>query len=326
MKDEKNLRTIKFMDKEGSVFYIDINIYKRGKTGIQLAISGHGGGGSEQNYNEIIPANKTQAQFKSLWAKYQLKNISKETLNKILSVADEIVELEGSKSKSDDWSKIDDDKIVALAKHLELSPEEAELSIKLLDGNRYTVGKDTWLVCTNMEADNEAKDSIINTIDDIGISNFNINISDFINEGWFKDALEESYESYAQDIKIEDDDTYGNRLIQEMYEQNVITDDDFMSDKEGNINYKTLNIDIDDKMEDFVNKLVDNAGDAVEWYKHNFGEEEFNRTVKDNYLVDENKLAEYVVSMDGRGSILNRYDGSEYEETVNDIPYYIYED
>lgn len=42
--DEKKLKTIRFIDKDGSVVTVDIDIYKRGKTGIQLAISGKGAG------------------------------------------------------------------------------------------------------------------------------------------------------------------------------------------------------------------------------------------------------------------------------------------
>lgn len=214
---------------------------------------------------------------------------------------------------------------MALAKQLELSPEEAD-TITNLDGNRYEVGKDSWLVCTDSEADNEAKESVISLLDDVGIGAFNVNLSDIVNEDWFAEALQESYQSYAYEIKDETDHTYGNRLVQEMYDKGILSDEDFKEDEEGNIDYSEPKIDIEDKIEEFVDGMVKDAGDPVYWYKDNFGEEAFNRAVKEMGLVNENKLAQEVIDIDGRGHILNRYDGNEYEVEVNGVTYYLYED
>jgi hypothetical protein len=142
------------------------------------------------------------------------------------------------------------------------------------------------------EADSVAKSYIIDLLDDIGISGFNVDISDFVDEDWFESAIRESYEFYVNDIANEDssDPDFKTRLEQEMAEKGV------------------------DSPEELVDYLVDQAGpDYIESYKNDFGESEFSTIVKNNNLVDEDKLVEYVLNQDGRGSTISGYNGVEIE-------------
>ena len=67
------------------------------------------------------------------------------------------------------------------------------------------------------------------------------------------------------------------------------------------------------KKEDFVDKLVENMGDAVEWYRSQFGEDELARTVRDNNLIDADAVAEEAIDWDGVEHFLASYDGEEIE-------------
>jgi hypothetical protein len=106
----------------------------------------------------------------------------------------------------------------------------------------------------------------------------------YIDEDWFENALLESEENYVEDIASE-----GDRLSEEMEDAGV------------------------DSTEDFIEYLIDRAGDPVEWYKVEFGEDSFSKAVSQNNLIDEDAFVEYCISADGRGHFLSGYDGVEIE-------------
>ena len=106
-------------------------------------------------------------------------------------------------------------------------------------------------------------------------------IEQFVDTNWFETALRECAESYISDIKSEPgryEDEFG---------------------------------DLDE--EDAIDKYVDEAGDAIEWFKMEFGEDYFNKTVMDNGLVDLDALAAACTEADGPANELARYDGKEIE-------------
>jgi hypothetical protein len=323
---EKVLRNLSFVDAEGSKINVEIGIYERGKGKTELAISGRvHGGGAGQIYDEIKPANEAQAKLVEIWRANQLKTVSKKLLAELLEVADEIVALEGTNEDKGDFSAIDDDKIVALAQHLGLTATQAE-KIKKTSNNTYGVGDGDFLVCTDDEATAEAEENIRNLVDDVGIESFNVNINDFVDVNWFRDAQDESNRFYVEDIENENDHTYGNRLIRELYDGGILTDEDFKKDAEDNIDYSEVNeeVDLDSKKEELIDKMNSDWKDPVDWYIKNFGD--LKEVIKSNpNIVETDALAEYVVSVDGRGHVLNGYDGNEYEEEVNGTTYYIYE-
>ena len=177
-----------------------------------------------------------------------------------------------------------------------------------------------YLVLDSDEAREAAIEAVKNDLDDMGIESFTDDFKDWayrnaIETDWFDDALRESEEFYADDIESEDDNEYGNRLIHEMYDEGILEDDDFEKDEDGEIDYTRVKetVDIDSKKEDFVDKLVENMGDAVEWYRSEFGEDELARTVRDNNLIDADAVAEEAIDWDGVEHFLASYDGEEIE-------------
>ena len=108
-------------------------------------------------------------------------------------------------------------------------------------------------------------------------------IEQFIDVDWFKDAQREDAESYVSDIKESEPERYKEEFG-----------------------------DIDE--EDAVKKcLADWGDDYIQWFKDNFGDEEFNTVVKERNLVDLDALAAACTEADGPANELASYDGEEIE-------------
>lgn len=212
-----------------------------------------------------------------------------------------------------------DDRRKALADHLGVDIETITTS-SYDDKTFETEDGEEYLVLDSDEAREAAIEAVKNDLDDMGIESFTDDFKDWayrnaIETDWFDDALRESEEFYADDIESEDDNEYGNRLIHEMYDEGILEDDDFEKDEDGEIDYTRVKetVDIDSKKEDFVDKLVENMGDAVEWYRSEFGEDELARTVRENNLIDADAVAEEAIDWDGVEHFLASYDGEEIE-------------
>ena len=189
---------------------------------------------------------------------------------------------------------------------------------EISDGREY-------LVLTDDEADDYFYDSEMSLIDDIGIEGFTPSfqeriLTEFVDADWFEDAYREMAENYAYDISEEYDDTYGTRLVQECYDAELIDDDDFGVDENGDVNYKDCLLSTDDLVTKLSEYLVDSIDDYVEEFKFEFGEEELSEVVKRNNLVDWDAVIEETKEVDGRGPTLAGYDGIE----IDYDDYYIY--
>lgn len=168
-----------------------------------------------------------------------------------------------------------------------------------------------YFVYTGDEADAKAKEEVINAIDDMGIEAFtpdfrqDIIDNQMVDVDWFNDAMKESYEFYADDIMSEAGE-HGNRLFDEMIEEGVLSEEDVTEDGE-----LVDGIDLDEKKEDFVEKLCENWDNGVQWYIDNFGEGDFSDVCKEHDLYDYDEIAETAVRWDGRGHFISMYDGEE---------------
>ena len=185
---------------------------------------------------------------------------------------------------------IDDQEIeVGFAHIIPLKYDHYGLSMYKVKNREYAVG-------TDEEADYAYKQHMENLIDDVGIGSFNQSfVMNYIDSEWFEDALREHLESYIEDIKDESSRDNGNRLEKEMDNWGV------------------------DNEEDFLEKMIDDAGDPVEDFINNYGEKQFSEIVKQNNLIDINALIEGAKDTDGRGG-MSGYDGEENEYG----DYYIY--
>lgn len=178
----------------------------------------------------------------------------------------------------------------------ELNEDEVEdLEIDVLDEDGLIqVGSKEYWVLDDVEAQDKAVEETLALIEEMGIDSFSESFQQWILDNavksdWFKDALHESMEFYADDIVNEgsSSDEFENRLEEEMADAGV------------------------DNEEDFIEYLVENAGDPVQYFRNEFGEEEFNETVREHDLIDWDAVAEEAVSTDGPANSLASYDGKE---------------
>ena len=181
------------------------------------------------------------------------------------------------------------------------------------------------------DAESAAKEYVLNLFDDIGFEGLNVDLAMFADQDWFKDALVESFEFYCRDIVSEYDDTYGNRLIQECYDHDLIDDESFETDENGEPDYTQCIIDEDELVDRYVEWYEDDlnydyGGDFVQAYIDNFGNGELHYIIKNNSnIIDTDALAEYIVDNDGVANSLAGYDGNEYEVEIGDgVIYYVY--
>ena len=216
----------------------------------------------------------------------------------------------------------DDERAVALANYLGINPDDVTNSYD----HEYSTEDGDYLVLTEDEAYEEAKRQILDIIDDLG---FNGTFGDNaqmvrsyvaqrggVDDDWFEEFFEEDYTSYVDDIEDEGDNTYGNRLIAEMYDNEILTDDDFNTDEDGEVDYSSLKdtVDMDGKKEEYVRFLVDSMGpDYGDQFMFNFGEEEYDRVVEDYNLIDMDAVAEFCIQEDGVAHNIASYDGEEIE-------------
>jgi hypothetical protein len=147
-------------------------------------------------------------------------------------------------------------------------------------------------------------------------------IENFAKSDWFQDAMEESNRFYAEDIASEDDWEFGNRLVQECYEEGLITDEDFGVGEDGEPDHTNCLVDKEDLIERRADAM--NEEDPIEWYRMNFGDDELNEVVKKNGLIDWDAAAEWSVNTDGIAHDLARYDGRENTQEYDGETYYIY--
>lgn len=173
--------------------------------------------------------------------------------------------------------------------------EEVEIdTIMEVDGEEY-------LVLTEDEAETRFHEQERELIEELGLSAFNewasnYIMDNFLDRDYFDEILRESMENYIEGIKDEE-----GRLEEEMEEVGV------------------------ENEEDYIDYLILNAGDSIQYYKNNFGDDGLQDLINRNEsILDIDGIIEYIEEVDGRGGLLASYDGQEHEVKVDGEYFYIY--
>ena len=186
------------------------------------------------------------------------------------------------------------ERIEALAKLLKVEVED--LTTSKYD-NRVFENKEAgeYIVLTEEEAYEEAEEIIKDTIEECGIESFSECFQEWIldtcvDKDWFNEYVEEYYSNYIDDIRDEEAnyEEYETRLDEEMDEAGVETE------------------------EEFLDCLIDDAGNSIDWYIDCFGYEEFKSVCEECDLIDWDNVIEEVISEDGIANSIATYDGKEY--------------
>lgn len=218
--------------------------------------------------------------------------------------------------EEDDTSRI----IKALAEHFGVDEDEIEVS-SWGGGHNFIVNGEEYWVGTYDEAYDEAVAMAKSNLDDLGLEALSPDYKDYAIKNFgdadaVEDWMRESFEYYIANIEDESDSEFENRLISEMYDEGILTDDDF-EEFEGEPDHTALKegVDIEAKKDEYLNKLCDQ--DAIQWLFDNFGDEEANKMLVDNNAIDYDKVAEDCVDTDGIAHFVADYDGEEIELADN---------
>lgn len=214
------------------------------------------------------------------------------------------------------------EKLLALADYLEIDPETiTELDDYYHGTNDSTFSTEDgeiYVVLDESEASDAFYESVENFIDECGIDGFSEIMQDWIKDNavdsdWFETAYKEDSEFYANDVWEEEDEKYGNRLISELYSDGVISDEDFESDEDDEPLFDECLWDQDELVAKYVESRVDNEDDYIGYFRFNFGESTFMDVIKQNNLLNIDKIADELERWDGRGPSLSYYDGVEHD-------------
>ena len=214
------------------------------------------------------------------------------------------------------------EKAEALADYLGIDKKEIRYEPYYGHEDHYFLKDGTeYLVCTDEEATELAKNYIADTLDNEGLGVFTKDFIDavidngYLDEDWFDDVQREYEWSYVNDIESEDGE-YANRLIDELVQHKIISEYDLTED--GNI---SDNFDIEELKEKYVEELCREWNNSVEWYIDNFGRDDLEEVFAHYDVLDYDAVAELAIDWYGRAHFLNTYDGDELELS-ND--YYAY--
>lgn len=228
--------------------------------------------------------------------------------NKLFSFVEEGVEHRTMK---------DAERIQLLRNYLELDDDD-EITSDYINHFVVSSSGEEYYVVDEDEAYNLAKDDILELWDELGLESFSKDFQEeimynYVDEDFFEDLCQEDYTYYAQDIANESSDEFESRLVEEMYDRGIVTDDDFETDAEGNVDHMQLTFDAEDKIEDFVNDLVEADGPNYgEWYANTFDDDSLKNLVKQNPdAIDMDEVVDAVIRTDGVANSIARYDGKE---------------
>jgi len=247
---------------------------------------------------------------------FSIDNLDFENDSEVNSMNEDLKEKKVSEDiEDDDTQRI----ISALAQYFEVDEGDIELSSWggghnfIVDGAEYWVGNydDAW------EA---AVDSARSILEDIGLEALTPGFKDYVinncvNTSEIEDWMRESYGYYIDDIESEHGSGFENRLIEELYDAGILTDDDFhKSETNDDPDFEWLNddVDLDAKKEEYLDYLCDRE-DPMDWLSGMYSESEMSKVLEDNGLMDYDEIAEECVKEDGIAHFLADYDGNEHE-------------
>lgn len=213
---------------------------------------------------------------------------------------------------------MEQERIEKLAEYLEEPVENFK------EGYRENIVENTetgeeYFVGNYDESYEAARIDIENVYDDLGLDAFTKDFQDWIIDnaldiGWFEDFLRDSMEGYVEDIEYESDDVFENRLIAEMFDNGILSEDNFENFGKDNPILKD-DVDIEEKKEEYIEYLIKSGDDPITYYKYNVGFDNLRDIARKGYGpdIDMDKIVEKCIYLDGIANFVARYDGKEIE-------------
>ena len=198
--------------------------------------------------------------------------------------------------------------ITALMKYFDVDEDAIEVS-SWGDGHNFIVNDEEYWVGNYDEAYDAAVENARSTLDDLGLEALapdyrEYALKEFGDPDMVEDWMRESFEYYVDDIEDEQDSEYGSRLIAEMVDAGIISEEDFVDDEIPDDRYEQAK-------EEFIDYLCDQ--DALEWLFMNFGDKDASKMLEEHNAIDFDRVAEDCVDTDGVAHYLADWDGEEIE-------------
>lgn len=210
----------------------------------------------------------------------------------------------------------DDARRKALADYLGIDVED----VAVAGDGEFDTPEGDYLVLTEDEAYDKALESIQGTIDEMGLDAFTENFRDYILNNLLDDyhikeeAIVEYYVDYAEDIEQEPSDEFENRLIEELYENEILTDDDFEDGEDGKKDHYALkpSVDLESKKYEYAEMLSEDVI-VSDWLYDTFGDdvERMSEWLSTNGYIDWDEVKRQCIRDDGEAHFIAAYDGEE---------------
>lgn len=215
--------------------------------------------------------------------------------------------------------------IDALSKRLNIPSENMTATIERDNiGYRYCTVKveddnSEYIVADRDVSLNLAKEQIEEDFEDDGLDAFEPEFAEYACDNFYDiDVVEQEtmdyIDNYVADLHNKDalDGKFENRFEEECYEYNVLSDDDFKENEDGVLILKDKS---DENMEELTYELKEaiffNIGDHYKYLCTMLGKEKVRDILVEHDGLDEEKIAEEVVSVDGPDWILATHDREE---------------
>lgn len=192
----------------------------------------------------------------------------------------------------------------ALADFLEVSLDSVQEGYT---ENEFEVDEtETYLVLTEDEAYEEAKQRIESLTDDIGVMSFGDEFKDYI----FRNCVNSSYEDeVVEDLINSEVDEMEDEEVEDYAREYFGAEYDEESEDQGSKEDW-----LDDMKEEIKDNMFSEIDDKQEYIRDIFGDEWFDEQwEQDTDYFDKEQIIEEVISWDGVASSLATYDGNELE-------------
>jgi hypothetical protein len=204
-----------------------------------------------------------------------------------------------------------EDRKEALAKYLGCDASE------IGDGYRENVFEhdgEEWAVLNGAEAEEWAEDDVRQIYGDMGLEAFTDSFRDYIMYNLLdEDAVRDMmYNYFSQDVNDLDDsdcDIFGSGLVAELYDADLLTDEDLAEDEDGETILKDT-VDLDSLKDELIEKKV-NDNDPIDWLHEFYSDKELGEFIEDNGLVDLDEVVDECIAQDGVAHFIASYDGNE---------------
>ena len=201
-----------------------------------------------------------------------------------------------------------DARLLALAKYLEVEPEEVEE----VGENEFSVNGDTYRVLTDEEADYEFDERVRNLWDELGLDEISDNFRDYVLENCIdtdqlEDLVRDDISDYVYNMSDEE-------VADECIDEGIVESEEIYDEESDEWSPELRDdVDFDDLREQLIDEKFNQVDDYVEYFKDLGYDADFFKDYIDEEAVIDALKDDIDVNGSGRGQELAYYDGEEHE-------------